>query len=141
MQLLGDFSNGDLDHVSDAGKKFAKMLQAGSSRPWPDILNEMTGSKKLDASALVEYFSPLEGWLDDQISNLGIPVGWNSTIDDFFPNENSTTAAPTSSSTTTTMSTTTTTATTTKDSSAFTTKPMVVIYILLLALILVNNNG
>merc|ERR1712083_1198936 len=34
-----DFSNGDLDHVSDAGKKFAKMLQAGSSRPWPDILN------------------------------------------------------------------------------------------------------
>ena len=139
MPLLGDFSNGDLDHVSDAGKKFAKMLQAGSSRPWPDILNEMTGSKKLNASALVEYFSPLEGWLDDQISNLGIPVGWNSTIDDFFPNENSTTAAPTSS--TTKMSTTTTTATTTKDSSAFTTKPMVVIYILLLALILVNDNA
>ena len=95
-----DFSNGD--HVQQAGEKFAQMLQAGSSRPWPDVLEDMTGSRKLSASALVEYFQPLEEWLDQQIQEQNIPVGWNSTIDDFFPSDTSTsTSDPSDTSTTT----------------------------------------
>ena len=88
-----DFSNGN--NVAEAGEKFAKMLQAGSSRPWPEVLEEMTGSKKLDASAIVEYFKPLEVWLDQQIEENAIPVGWNSTIDDFFPSQETTTGPTT----------------------------------------------
>ena len=99
-----DFSNGD--HVAEAGTKFAQMLQAGSSRPWPDVLEEMTGSRKLSASALVEYFQPLEGWLDQQIKDQHIPVGWNSTIDDFFPSDVSTTTPDVSTTTTPDLSTT-----------------------------------
>ena len=35
-------------------------MQAGRSRPWPDVLEEMTGGHKMDASAIVEFFAPLE---------------------------------------------------------------------------------
>lgn len=57
----------------------------GSSKPWPETLELMTGSKKLDASAMLEYFKPLSDWLDDQITANDIYVGWKSTVDDFFP--------------------------------------------------------
>ena len=58
----------------EAGAKLAKMLEAGQSRPWPEVLYEMTGERTLDASAMVEYFQPLKAWLDKQ--NAGKPVGW-----------------------------------------------------------------
>ena len=74
-------------NIAEAGQKFAKMLQVGSSKPWPEVLQDMTGSKKLDASALVEYFKPLELWLYKQILAHSISVGWNSTVDDFFPSK------------------------------------------------------
>lgn len=53
--------------------------------PWPDILEEMTGSRKMDASALVEYFAPLEKWLTDYIEAHKVTVGWNSVVDKYFP--------------------------------------------------------
>jgi peptidyl-dipeptidase A len=58
----------------EAGAKLAKLLEAGQSRPWPEVLYEMTGERTLDASAMVEYFQPLKTWLDKQ--NAGKPVGW-----------------------------------------------------------------
>ncbi|MEP6833010.1 MAG: M2 family metallopeptidase [Gemmatimonas sp.] len=57
-----------------AGAKLARMLEAGASRPWQDVLFEMTGERTLDASAMAEYFQPLKVWLDKQ--NAGKPVGW-----------------------------------------------------------------
>ena len=70
-------------------------MQAGSSKPWPDTLNEMTRSRKLDAQPLLDYFKPLESWLDEVIKNEQIVVGWNSTVDNFFPDpEEVTTTAP-----------------------------------------------
>ncbi len=56
------------------GQQLARMLEAGQSRPWQDILFEATGERRLDASALVEYFQPLLVWLERQ--NRGVPVGW-----------------------------------------------------------------
>jgi peptidyl-dipeptidase A len=50
------------------------MLQMGSSRPWPDALEKLTGQRRLDAGAIVEYFAPLKKWLDEE--NKGKPVGW-----------------------------------------------------------------
>ncbi len=59
---------------------FRELLQYGASRPWPELLEEFTGSPKTDASALLEYFLPLEEWLDEQIETLNIPTGWTSSF-------------------------------------------------------------
>ncbi|HEX6746847.1 MAG TPA: M2 family metallopeptidase [Longimicrobium sp.] len=57
-----------------AGRKFNAMLEAGASRPWQETLFAMTGERKMDGTALLEYFGPLKEWLDRQ--NAGKPVGW-----------------------------------------------------------------
>ncbi len=57
-----------------AGRKFGAMLSKGSSRPWQDTLYELTGTRQMDASAILEYFKPLQGWLKEQ--NKGQSCGW-----------------------------------------------------------------
>jgi peptidyl-dipeptidase A len=57
-----------------AGAKLARMLEAGAGRPWQDILFDMTGERRMDGNAILEYFAPLKAWLDAQ--NAGKPVGW-----------------------------------------------------------------
>ena len=42
------------------------MLTMGPSQPWPDALEAMTGSRQMDATAIVDYFAPLKTWLDEQ---------------------------------------------------------------------------
>jgi len=49
-----------------AGKKLQAMLEMGQSRPWPDALFALTGERTMDASALLEYFAPLQEWLEEQ---------------------------------------------------------------------------
>jgi peptidyl-dipeptidase A len=34
----------------------------------------MTGERRMDATALLEYFAPLKKWLDEQTA--GTPKGW-----------------------------------------------------------------
>jgi peptidyl-dipeptidase A len=58
----------------EAGAKFNKMLEMGTSKPWPDELEILTGQRQMDASAILEYFAPLQKWLDEQ--NKGQKVGW-----------------------------------------------------------------
>jgi peptidyl-dipeptidase A len=53
----------------DAGKKLAAMLSLGASKPWPEAMQAIGGEPKGDASALLEYFAPLRGWLKEQIKN------------------------------------------------------------------------
>ncbi len=50
------------------------MMTAGASQPWPDTLQLFTGGREMDASAMVEYFDPLMGWLKDQ--NKDRACGW-----------------------------------------------------------------
>jgi peptidyl-dipeptidase A len=59
---------------ADAGRRFQAMLALGASRPWPDALEALTGTRAMDAAALLEYYQPLRVWLDRQ--NQGAPVGW-----------------------------------------------------------------
>jgi peptidyl-dipeptidase A len=59
---------------TDAGTRLDAMLQMGLSKPWPDALEALTGSRQMDATAIVDYFAPLKTWLDDQLK--GKPVGW-----------------------------------------------------------------
>jgi peptidyl-dipeptidase A len=58
----------------EAGTKFNKMLEMGQSKPWPDALEALTGQRQMDATALLDYFAPLQKWLDEQ--NKGQKVGW-----------------------------------------------------------------
>ena len=58
----------------DVGAKLQKMLEMGQSKPWPDALQEFTGSREISGQALVDYFAPLKKWLDEQ--NKGKPNGW-----------------------------------------------------------------
>jgi peptidyl-dipeptidase A len=59
---------------AEAGKRFAEMLALGQSQPWPDALEKLTGTREMDASAIVDYFTPLMGWLKEK--NQGQHCGW-----------------------------------------------------------------
>ncbi|HET7810090.1 MAG TPA: M2 family metallopeptidase [Steroidobacteraceae bacterium] len=59
----------------EAGAKYGAMLALGASQPWPDTLQKLTGTRQMDASAIIEYFKPLEAWLAEQ--NQGQQCGWN----------------------------------------------------------------
>lgn len=58
----------------EAGKVLNKVLEMGASRPWQDALQELTGSRDMDATAILDYFAPLQEWLDKQ--NAGRSCGW-----------------------------------------------------------------
>ena len=56
------------------------MLAMGSSKPWQDAMEVMTGQRKMDASALMEYFDPLVQWLTAH--NEGETPGWTDLCPD-----------------------------------------------------------
>ncbi len=58
----------------EAGRRLNAMLEMGQGRPWPEALEALTGERQMDATAIREYFAPLEQWLEEQ--NRGKPVGW-----------------------------------------------------------------
>ena len=58
-----------------AGDLYEAMLARGSSQPWQKTLKELTGKEQMDASAVLEYFAPLQEWLQQQ--NAGRNCGWN----------------------------------------------------------------
>jgi peptidyl-dipeptidase A len=58
------------------GAKLAKMLAMGKSRPWPEALEALTGQKQMDATAITDYFAPLQAWLDEQNKQSGAKLGW-----------------------------------------------------------------
>ena len=57
-----------------AGARLEAMLKMGASKPWPDALEALTGSRQMDATAILDYFKPLQTWLDEQTK--GKPRGW-----------------------------------------------------------------
>ena len=42
--------------------------------PWQEALFAMTGQRQMDATPLIEYFTPLRQWLQQQ--NKGQTCGW-----------------------------------------------------------------
>jgi len=58
----------------EAGRRFADMLSLGASQPWQDALEKLTGTRRIDAAAISEYFQPLMQWLSEQ--NRGQQCGW-----------------------------------------------------------------
>jgi peptidyl-dipeptidase A len=58
----------------EVGARFRAMLRLGASKPWPEALAAFTGERDLDASAIIDYFAPLDRWLTAQ--NKGETCGW-----------------------------------------------------------------
>jgi len=59
---------------SEAGRRFWAMLEKGASQPWQATMKELTGGESMDASAVLEYFAPLQAWLQEQ--NAGKSCGF-----------------------------------------------------------------
>jgi peptidyl-dipeptidase A len=58
----------------EVGEKLNALLTKGQSQPWPETLAEFTGERDIDASAIQDYFAPLNTWLTEQ--NRGQTCGW-----------------------------------------------------------------
>jgi peptidyl-dipeptidase A len=56
------------------GEKFNRMMELGQSQPWPQTLAVFSGETRTDASAVADYFKPLNTWLVQQ--NKGEKCGW-----------------------------------------------------------------
>ncbi|KAK4290884.1 hypothetical protein Pmani_036251 [Petrolisthes manimaculis] len=67
------------DKSTEAGNLLKSMMKLGRSVEWKEALREMTGgSGELDATALREYFRPLEDWLIADNARHGEYVGWQA---------------------------------------------------------------
>lgn len=60
----------------------------GSSKPWPEAFEILTGQRKMEASALIEYFKPLQDWLEKKNKETGAHIGWDSEFSKSIANEN-----------------------------------------------------
>lgn len=60
----------------EVGERFNAMMEMGQSRPWPEAMQAFTGETGNDASAVADYFAPLNVWLTEQ--NRGKDCGWDA---------------------------------------------------------------
>ncbi|XP_060524436.1 angiotensin-converting enzyme-like [Cylas formicarius] len=66
----------DIYGNENAGNALKQMLSMGSSKPWPDAMEVITGQRSMDASGLLEYFKPLQEWLEEENARNNVTVGW-----------------------------------------------------------------
>lgn len=52
------------------------VLKLGSSRPWQQVLKDMTGESNISTKALLTYFKPLLNWLVTENVKQGDILGW-----------------------------------------------------------------
>uniref|UniRef100_A0A8C3AXV9 Angiotensin-converting enzyme n=1 Tax=Cyclopterus lumpus TaxID=8103 RepID=A0A8C3AXV9_CYCLU len=70
----GDLHTCDIYGSAEAGAILKKILQTGSSKPWPVVLQDAIGTDKMDATSLMKYFEPIIKWLEKQ--NVNETLGW-----------------------------------------------------------------
>ena len=58
----------------EVGQRLNQMLSMGASRPWPEALQAFTGTREMSGKPMLEYFAPLQAWLEEQ--NRGKQCGW-----------------------------------------------------------------
>lgn len=58
---------------------YRKVLELGSSKPWPDAMEVITGQREMDASAILDYFAILKDWLEKENKKTGEFIGWESS--------------------------------------------------------------
>jgi len=67
----GPLHRGSIYGSKEAGHRLAALLSVGASREWPDALASVAGDRAMDAAGLLEYFAPLQEWLNEQNHVLG----------------------------------------------------------------------
>ncbi|KAG7188772.1 hypothetical protein KM043_008390 [Ampulex compressa] len=79
----GDLHTCDLYRSREAGRLLSDVLSMGSSRPWQDVVKQMTRGRtnRLDAGAILKYFEPLNQWLKRQ-NEMEPVVGWITSRED-----------------------------------------------------------
>ncbi|MCH7830186.1 MAG: M2 family metallopeptidase [Proteobacteria bacterium] len=70
----GDLASCSIYGNKEAGDKFLAMMASGQSEPWQDALEKLTGTREMDATAIIDYFAPLMSYLKEQ--NAGRECGW-----------------------------------------------------------------
>ena len=70
----GDLASCSIYGSKEAGEKFHAMMASGQSEPWQDALEKLTGTREMDATAIIDYFAPLMAYLKEQ--NAGRSCGW-----------------------------------------------------------------
>ena len=63
----------DLSASPEAGVFLRRIMERGATEDWRTVLREATG-EELSARAMIEYFAPLQRWLEEQ--NRGRQIGW-----------------------------------------------------------------
>ncbi len=63
-----------------AGERLRALLRLGASRPWPEALQAIAGTRRMEAGPTRAYFAPLEAWLDEQ--SRGRACDWPSPPDE-----------------------------------------------------------
>lgn len=59
----------DIYNSKKAGKLLGDTLKLGSSVPWPDAMEKLTGQRKVDIGPLLEYYKPLMDWLEKEVKD------------------------------------------------------------------------
>lgn len=67
----------DIYNNKSAGRRLSEALSLGSSKPWPDVMELLTGQRKMNASAFLEFFSPLISFLEEDNRRTGEKIGWD----------------------------------------------------------------
>ncbi|GBP18260.1 Angiotensin-converting enzyme [Eumeta japonica] len=85
-ELAGEYTPGsddlascDIYNNAAAGSALGSMLSLGSSKPWPDAMEVLTGQRIMDASAVLDYFRPLYDWLIEENARTGEYIGWEAS--------------------------------------------------------------
>ena len=67
----------DFSGSKEAGKALAEMLKLGSSLPWPDALEKLTGTREMSVKPLLSFFKPLRKWLEETNAANRDQPGWS----------------------------------------------------------------
>ena len=70
----GPLHRGSFYGSKAVGERLNTMLAMGGSRPWPEALEAFTGTREMSGKPMLEYFAPLQAWLQEQ--NRGKQCGW-----------------------------------------------------------------
>ncbi|CAH1388984.1 unnamed protein product [Nezara viridula] len=60
-----------------AGKTLRDAMSMGSSRHWKDVLEVLTGTRKIESRPLMRYFEPLMAWLQRENKEKKTQLGWD----------------------------------------------------------------
>ncbi|KAM3725070.1 Inactive angiotensin-converting enzyme-related protein [Dirofilaria immitis] len=72
-----NLSNGCMLERSSITDKIKKVMASGSSITWREALESITGSREVDASAMLEYYQPLITWLEEENAKENVYIGWD----------------------------------------------------------------